>query len=181
MAGLITRLGLSLLRFLFWPILWTFTGRRIFRGLWWAVIWAIAGPIIGAVFGRVSGQPLLLSMLIGTALAAGLGFLYGLFLPEKKDLRKERHKTRFGPERCAWCKGSGVEGKKGKGCSVCDGQGQVLVEQPSGRCRHCRGKGRVWLGGKCKICDGAGWSSYVLLAKAAEPARKRWWRWTKAA
>jgi DnaJ-class molecular chaperone len=67
----------------------------------------------------------------------------------------------FAPETCAWCEGKGKYGQYNDICLVCNGQGSVLVAQPSHKCPHCEGTG-VQMSGeyqdRCKVCGGAGWS-----------------------
>jgi DnaJ-class molecular chaperone len=67
----------------------------------------------------------------------------------------------YAPETCAWCEGTGVYGQYKDICLVCNGQGSVLVAQPSHKCPHCSGTG-VQMSGefqdRCKICGGSGWS-----------------------
>ena len=67
----------------------------------------------------------------------------------------------YAPETCAWCEGAGKYGQYGDICLVCNGQGSVLVAQPSHQCPHCAGKGTQVSGeyhDRCKICGGSGWS-----------------------
>jgi DnaJ-class molecular chaperone len=67
----------------------------------------------------------------------------------------------YAPEICAWCSGTGKFGQYGDVCLVCNGQGSVLVAQPSHKCPHCSGTGTQMSGeyqDRCKICGGAGWS-----------------------
>jgi hypothetical protein len=144
-------------------------GRRLLWGVFWAVVWAMVGPIVGIAFGRAFDEPVWPSVLAGAGLGGGLGFIYGLVWPgEEKDTAKQpgRAKSRFGPESCAWCRGTGIEKKGGKACRSCYGPGSVLAVQPARRCHRCKGKGRLSLGRRCSVCEGAGWSNYVLLDRA---------------
>jgi hypothetical protein len=168
-----------MLRLAFWPIILVFAGiglLRILRGIFWALVWAVAGVIVGLTFGSALDQPLVWSATMGAALAAGLGFIYGLLIPNNKqnEQSKQASKARFGLETCAWCKGTGLEDKRGGVCVTCEGPGRVLVEQPARPCRRCRGKGRLLLGRSCPMCNGAGWSTYLLADKTiVNPAPKR--------
>ena len=47
----------------------------------------------------------------------------------------------YAPETCAWCEGKGKYGQYNDICLVCNGQGSVLVAQPSHKCPHCAGTG----------------------------------------
>ena len=59
----------------------------------------------------------------------------------------------YAPETCASCNGTG--GYEGD-CSVCGGQGSVLVAQPARNCASCNGTGGYE--GDCRACGGTGWA-----------------------
>jgi hypothetical protein len=148
---------------------------RILSAIFWAIVGGFGGAVAGASFGRALGEPIWLGAALGAALAMVWGIIYGLLSPpRRREGVSGRRETRFTLERCAWCGGTGLEAKKGKAgraCAVCDGQGEVLVVPPPRRCSKCKGKGRVILGRRCKLCNGAGWSTYALLD--APPIRHR--------
>jgi hypothetical protein len=141
-------------------------GLRVLQAVWWGVIWGAAGAVIGLYGGFGSSeQP---GMALGAVVAGGVGFIYGLLLPGKATQPGEQApRGRFGPASCAWCGGKGVIGRSRRSCQVCEGQGRVLAEQPARRCSRCKGKGRLSFGRRCNVCDGAGWSSYVLVDEAS--------------
>lgn len=168
-----------ILRLAFWPIILVLAGiglLRILKGTFWALVWSIAGVIIGLTFGRAFDQPLVWSAIMGAAGAAGLGFIYGLLIPNNRqnEPSKRSSHARFGLETCARCKGTGFGNKAGRVCATCEGPGKVLVEQPARPCRRCRGKGRLLLGRNCPLCNGTGWATYLLADKTiVNPAPKR--------
>jgi DnaJ-class molecular chaperone len=68
------------------------------------------------------------------------------------------------PEKCAWCSGTGtwtVTAGYVISCVVCGGKGKVLVAQPSGPCRQCKGSGRRNQTAPCLTCAGTGWASVL--------------------
>jgi DnaJ-class molecular chaperone len=97
--------------------------------------------------------------------------LYGAFIiaprpsSKKKTSTSRPEKPRFNFRSCAWCQGTGVEGKgkSKKQCSVCDGQKRVLVEAPYSECPKCKGKGHISMNRRCKVCHGAGWNTYAYI------------------
>lgn len=141
---------------------------RIIIALLWSILGAVAGAIDGAAFGWALGWPLSQSAQIGALVAGGVGFLAGLLRQPSKKLRPyAERETKYNLEFCAWCKGTGKEGRKSqRPCSVCRGQGSLLAEHPSRKCSNCKGKGRALLGRRCKVCHGAGWSTYAHLEGA---------------
>ena len=135
---------------------------------------AVAGAIDGAAFGWAFGWSVMLSAQLGAVLAGGVGFLAGLLRrPRSRLLESEQREVRFNLESCAWCNGTGKEGKAQKQCSVCYGQGGLLAQHPSRKCLNCKGKGRVILGRRCKVCNGAGWSTYAHLEGATVHLQSR--------
>jgi len=142
---------------------------RLIGAFFWGLLGAVAGAIDGAAFGWALGWPLMLSAQLGAVLAGGGGFIAGLLRRPRTrlQLEPERRETIFNLEPCAWCKATGREGKAQKQCSTCYGRGGLLVKQPSRKCSNCKGTGRVLLGRRCKVCNGAGWSTYAHLEGAA--------------
>jgi DnaJ-class molecular chaperone len=64
-------------------------------------------------------------------------------------------------EQCAWCYGMGRRGASER-CSVCGGEGGVMVLQPAHRCIKCDCSGRVGnLMEPCSRCHGAGWEGVL--------------------
>lgn len=69
----------------------------------------------------------------------------------------------YGPETCAWCKGTGEDRRKDhRGefrCVSCAGQGAVMVALPSAPCPKCSGAGNLVTGEfeLCVECYGSGW------------------------
>ncbi|MBU2578100.1 hypothetical protein KKA69_04700, partial [Patescibacteria group bacterium] len=57
-------------------------------------------------------------------------------------------RVNYSPETCGFCGGSGKDNDPPPGvvkilrCEVCNGQGSVLVAQPSRQCSFCGGSGR---------------------------------------
>jgi DnaJ-class molecular chaperone len=86
-----------------------------------------------------------------------------------EELKMVMPVMQYAPETCAWCEGTGKYGQYGDICLVCNGQGSVLVAQPSRKCPNCAGMGTQASGefqDRCKICGGAGWS-HVFKAAAS--------------
>lgn len=153
---------------------------KIVGAFFWGILGVVAGAIDGAAFGWALGWELLPSALLGAVLAGGVGFIAGLLRrPRTRLLESERRQTIFNLEPCAWCKATGKEGKAKKQCSVCYGRGGLLVKQPARKCSNCKGAGRVLLGRRCKVCNGAGWSIYAHLEGASVHRQSR--RRTKVA
>lgn len=71
--------------------------------------------------------------------------------------KSKKPPANYAPETCASCKGSGA-GAPFEACSVCDGQGSVLVAQPAHNCARCAGMGKDKWGGPCEACGGSGWA-----------------------
>lgn len=63
----------------------------------------------------------------------------------------------YAPETCAHCGGSGGSNPNYP-CSVCGGQGSVLVAQPARKCAHCGGSGGSNPNYPCSACGGTGWA-----------------------
>lgn len=145
-------------------------GMRIVLG---AILWGFGGIIFGAINGAAIGwathQPIPQTTLMAAAAAGVFGAIYGLLSPPpKRSAKKKRSSipddlTRFNLKPCAWCRGTGVEGKKQQECSVCGGYKNVVVKRPHMVCPKCKGKGRVFMGRKCNTCRGAGWETYGFL------------------
>lgn len=76
----------------------------------------------------------------------------------------------YAPEDCKWCNATGIDrdqssasGGKKVSCSICYGQGSVLVAQPSRACVSCRGTGTdpdasPGESEQCLSCCGSGWA-----------------------
>lgn len=69
----------------------------------------------------------------------------------------------YGPETCASCGGSGKPNRQEsmKYCRFCNGQGSVMVAQPSKQCPQCNGTGDPEPGSSsnyCRFCAGTGWA-----------------------
>ncbi len=139
-----------------------------------AILWGLGGGVFGLINGVVIswalGWPIIETALV---IAVGVGLVSLLYyvltpyrwrtaLQKSQPQPKRKRKSSYRSGSCAWCKGTGMEGKKKrqKPCTVCDGQGQVLVNQPPQTCHKCKGKGRLSLGRKCDNCYGAGWEIY---------------------
>jgi DnaJ-class molecular chaperone len=63
-------------------------------------------------------------------------------------------------ETCAWCTGTGkwaVSMGYVVSCIVCGGKGKVMMAQPAGPCRQCKGSGRRSVVSPCLTCAGTGW------------------------
>ena len=63
--------------------------------------------------------------------------------------------TRLAPEMCNYCGGDGKD--FASPCSVCGGQGSVLVVQPAQKCATCGGDGKDFAL-RCTACGGSGWA-----------------------
>ncbi len=66
--------------------------------------------------------------------------------------------------KCAWCKGTGIDGVGDSPCDVCGGDGHLTVPEPATPCGRCKGRGKIYNeileeDGKCSGCDGSGWAS----------------------
>lgn len=148
---------------------------KIVVAFFWGILGTIAGAIDGAAFGWALGWLLWESALLGAVLAGGVGFIAGLLRRPRAglQLKSERQEASFNLETCAWCKATGREGKARKLCGVCYGRGSLLVKHPSRKCPNCRGTGRVFLGRRCKVCNGAGWSTYAHLEGVTIHRRNR--------
>lgn len=65
----------------------------------------------------------------------------------------------YGPETCAYCKGRGTKPNCSPPCSVCNGQGSILVALPARKCAYCNGRGtKPNYSPPCTVCGGTGWS-----------------------
>jgi len=145
--------------------------RIVLNAILWGLGGAIFGALNGAVIGWATGQPIPQTALTAAGLGGVFGAIYGLLSPPPKRPKKQKtasspeNKTRFNLKPCAWCNGTGLEGKgkSEKECSVCGGYKNVVVRQPQATCPKCKGKGRVSMGRKCKTCHGAGWENYGFL------------------
>ena len=147
---------------------------RIVRAVGWGLLVAFAGALNLVAFAYVFGWPLAQSALIGAVLAGSVGAVYEFFRQRSPRSSSEARQSaaNFNIESCAWCGGTGKEGKKQKTCSVCRGQGSLLTAYPHERCSNCKGKGRVFLGRRCKVCRGAGWENYAHLDGASIKRRR---------
>ncbi|NQU88817.1 MAG: hypothetical protein HQ541_23990, partial [Mariniphaga sp.] len=64
--------------------------------------------------------------------------------------------------KCAYCNGTGKDPydllSSMSGCQVCNGRGQVEVEEPLKECVFCAGSGQNPLGARvpCTVCHGKG-------------------------
>ena len=138
---------------------------KIIKAIFWAILFGLSGVLFGFVLGQALGYSIIQSMIAGAVGMGIIGFLYGIMIrtsasPEPQVPARSRYRLEY----CAWCRGTGVEGKRRpKVCSVCQGKGDVLVSQPSLLCPNCKGKGRVFMRRRCKVCQGAGWDDYVLV------------------
>jgi hypothetical protein len=143
-----------------------------------AFLWGMVGLIVGAIeMGTIGWATGFLSVERSVQIGAVLGLIIGLIYgfrtraPEPASPDSGRAKVLFEP--CAWCEGSGWEGKKKKRqCETCEGDGRVVVPVPPQKCSQCKGKGRSFLGRKCKACAGAGWENYSLMSPIPTPAAK---------
>ena len=142
---------------------------RIVRSVSWGFLGAFAGALNVVAFAYVFGWPLAQSALVGAVLGGGIGLVYGFFKRGRPRVRRAsgRSEANYNIEPCAWCGGTGKEGKKEKTCGVCRGQGSLLTAYPHNHCPKCKGKGRLLLGRRCKVCNGAGWENYAHLEGAS--------------
>jgi len=147
----------------------------IVRTLLWGVVGAIFGIINGAALYWAFDWDITRGALVGAVVAGSAALTLGLVNPGTKTSsgRAGRAETRYSFQRCAWCRGSGRIGRAKKQCNVCYGQGSVLTEQPPRRCPKCKGKGKLALGRKCKVCFGAGWERYGYLETTQTPRQSR--------
>ena len=148
---------------------------RIVRAIGWGFLLSFAGALNFVAFAYVFGWPLAQSALIGVVLAGGIGLVYGFFKQGSGQPRAGSRQTEanYKIKRCAWCGGTGKQGKRQKVCSVCHGQGSLLTAYPYHQCPNCKGKGRVFLRRRCKVCHGAGWKTYAHLDGATIKRRKQ--------
>ncbi|MCB0164526.1 MAG: hypothetical protein KDI79_09885 [Anaerolineae bacterium] len=164
---------------------------RLIFGMLLAIIWGAAGLVAGAAFAYAFHLNVGQTLGAGTAIGAGLGFIYGVLTPTTSRRLPSSAlaavRNRLALEMCAWCRGSGVEGRKKaqQPCRVCLGEGRVLTEQPTQRCPRCRGKGRLWGGRRCNVCEGSGLASFQVFERTAkkkksqrqQKKRKNRWGW----
>ena len=152
---------------------------RILRITFWTVFFGIAGLLLGATVGLALDRSPTQSALVGAVLIGLFGLIYGLVIPSSKPKPlPQPGRTTYGLERCAWCSGTGSEGRRRKKpCGVCVGHGNVLVRQPPFNCPECDGKGRKAMTRRCNVCKGSGWLDYLLpdqnIRTVAEPRRSR--------
>ena len=148
---------------------------RILRVTFWIIFFGIVGLLLGATIGLASDQSPSQSALIGAALIGLFGLIYGLMTPNiKPKPLPQPGRTKYGLEPCAWCNGTGTEGRRRKKpCGVCVGHGNVLVRQPPFKCPECDGKGRKIMARRCKVCNGSGWLDYLLPDQNLRMLKKR--------
>jgi RecJ-like exonuclease len=100
---------------------------------------------------------LLFSVLIIVVVLAFV--LYGRRLRGSNTVQNYQQKISYRVNDCAWCRGKGRDRVWfWRRCTVCNGQGGVLVAKEPRKCAWCRGKGGKSLLSKCKACGGTGWA-----------------------
>ncbi len=70
-----------------------------------------------------------------------------------KGARIQRFVDRVG---CAWCDGTGQDGKLGSRCAVCGGNGDIKLAAFAITCLKCHGSGREGGALTCLACRGIG-------------------------
>ena len=154
-----------------------------------AILWGAAGTFVGAAFAYALNLNVASSLIAGFLGGGTMGFLYGILAPSPHRAEIDRDlsaaKNRLALEKCAWCKGAGIEGQKKskRKCRVCLGAGRFLTEQPTRFCSRCRGKGRLFAGRRCSLCEGSGLNTFYFFDSGSgskrrkKPKKKRRWGW----
>lgn len=163
---------------------------RLIWGILLAIIWAATGLMASAAFAYAFHLNIAQTLGTGAAIGAVFGFIYGVLAPttprpnRSSPAKPVPIRSRLALETCAWCQGTGVEGRKKspQPCRICLGEGRVLTEQPTQPCPNCRGKGRLWGGRRCRVCEGSGLASFQVFERTRKkitktPAKKRKNRW----
>ncbi|MCB0172728.1 MAG: hypothetical protein KDI62_06445 [Anaerolineae bacterium] len=161
---------------------------RLIFGMLLAIIWAGAGLVASAAFVYAFHLNVVQTLGAGAVIGAVLGFIYGVLTPTPPRRSSSAPpvpiRNRLALETCAWCRGTGLEGRKKspQTCRVCLGEGRVLTEQPTRRCPRCRGKGRLLGGRRCPVCEGSGLASFQVFERtrkkrAVTKVKKRKNRW----
>ena len=103
------------------------------------------------------GRLLLFLVLIILVVLAFL--LNGKPLRWPNTVQNYQQKVSYRVNDCAWCQGKGWDRVLfWRRCTVCNGQGSVLVAEEPQKCAWCRGKGVKYLLLRCKACGGTGWA-----------------------
>lgn len=148
---------------------------RIFRAIFGGMFGSIVGAVEGAAVGWAFDASPVNFAIWGALIIGGIGLMLRLLSPPGSSSEAGgRSEPKFKLEPCAWCRGIGIEGKKKpQPCSVCFGRGSLLTRQPATRCPKCKGKGRLFMGRRCKVCGGAGWEYYAHLDGATIQRSRR--------
>ncbi|MCB0212798.1 MAG: hypothetical protein KDJ52_25875 [Anaerolineae bacterium] len=154
-----------------------------------SIVWGAAGMLVGAAFAYALNFNMTSSLITGYLVGSGMGFLYGILAPTTHrsgiDRALSEVKNRLALEKCAWCKGTGIESQKRskRKCPVCLGAGRFLTEQPTRFCPRCRGKGRLFAGRRCSRCEGTGLNTFYFFDRVSghkgrkQAKKKRRWGW----